>query len=160
MAAPNLLRTIQSLGITTAFLMSGMNLASSTLFIPSISSPVLSTRFSTAVFAHIYHAGAPILVPLALSCSLFNFVNGYIVSEARPTYVSAALCAIGTMAWTGLFMLKGIGRLLEIGEMERAKQEERQGEVVELLEAWKRQNYVRAGLGFVAGVLGVYAALW
>lgn len=64
------------------------------------------------------------------------------------------------MAWTGVVMLPGINRLLRISEREAEGQEEKREEVRELMRAWERQNYGRAGLGFVAGVLGVWGALW
>ena len=54
----------------------------------------------------------------------------------------------------------GINRLLEIGaagsaELQKADQT---GEVTKLLKAWVAQNYVRAGLAFVAGYVSLYAA--
>jgi len=75
-------------------------------------------------------------------------------------YGGAALAALSTMGWTGIAMLSGINRLLRIREMSSEGQEEKRSEVVELMSGWRRHNYLRAGLAFVAGILAVYGALW
>lgn len=163
-----LLRTTQSLGITTSFLMSGMYFISSYLFIPSIlphptastSTSSLSPHDATRVFESIYHGGASIFVPLALGCTAINAANAYLIPAQRGVYGGAALAALSTMGWTGIVMSSGINRLLKIREMSSEGQEEKRGEVVELMSGWRRHNYLRAGLAFVAGVLAVYGALW
>ena len=152
------IRTTQALGITSAFLMAGMNFVSSFLFIKPLLP--LPTSESTRIFAYIYHTGAGVLVPVALGSAALNGVSAYVIPSSRTEYVAAAVAAAGTMAWTGAVMLPGIGRLLEVSKANGSEiQDVKKQEVVNLLNAWKGQNYVRAGLGFLAGVLSLYAMM-
>lgn len=151
-------RTTQALGITTALFMSGVYFGSSYLAIqPLLPLPVSE---STRIFADIYHTGAGLLVPLALGSAALNAVNAYLVPTARIEYGVAAAAAAGTMAFTVAVMLPGVERLLKIRKMNGSEiQSVKKQEVVGLMKAWKAQNYVRAGLGSTAGVLGVYAVV-
>ncbi|KAK5958893.1 hypothetical protein OHC33_000737 [Knufia fluminis] len=158
MANHLVIRTTQALGITSALFMSGIYFGSSYLSIhPLLPLPISD---STRIFADIYHSGAGFIVPLALGSAALNALSAYLVPSSRLEYGVAAAAATGTLAFTVAVMLPGIDRLLRIRKMDGSEiQGVQKQEVIELMKAWKRQNYVRALLGFTAGVLDVYAVV-
>ncbi|KAK5091139.1 hypothetical protein LTR05_001319 [Lithohypha guttulata] len=146
--------TAQALGIGTAFLSSGIYFGSSYLAINSILP--LPINQSTRVFSDLYHSGAGLMVPLVLSSTAFNGVAAYMIASQRGQLVTsiATAAALGSLAYTGL-MMSNIKRLLEISNMGGSDiQGVTKTEVVDRLQTWKIQNYIRAGLAFTAGVLG------
>lgn len=152
----SLTSTTQALGISTALVMSGFYFSTSWVGInPLVPLPISQ---STSIFTQVFETGGAFVVPLALSSTALNAAAAYLTARRRYTFAIASLAAISTLGFTAAFMLGGIGRLVDISKMDGSQiQGVRRDEVVSLLLAWKRQNYVRAALSFISGMVGLFA---
>lgn len=113
----------------------------------------LSAEHSTPIFRGVFTEGGKVVAPggtLAAACAGWL---AYIAPAQRRIWTSIAVLNVLPLAFTRLVMYSGIQRLLQI---EKAKNPEIQAspeEVKGLLGTWVAQNYVRAGLYVVSGVL-------
>lgn len=156
MNTPFATSTTQVLGITASLLSSGVFLASSALVI----SPLLPLPIneSTRIFSSIYHMGKTLQVPFNVVAIVANAVAAYFVRSQRLEHCAASSLVIGSLMFTITYMMPGIERILRIHGMDGSQiQSVRKQEVIDLLLAWKSQNYVRAGLTLAAGLLGSFA---
>lgn len=156
MDSSDLVSTAQAMGILAALLSSGVFLASSVLAIHPLFP--LSIADATRIFADIFHTGSKLQVPLVSSGIIFNAASAYFVPEARTEFGLASLCVASTALLTKFVMLPGIDTLVEVSETgNRAKLSKET--VLELLKAWRMNNYIRFGLAFTAGSLGLFAVM-
>lgn len=159
MEEQRLLATTQVLGITTSLLSAGMYFITSNLVIlPLLPLPI---NESTRIFADLYHNGKGVQVPLTVGSSVAFAIASYLSPRKRLEYGAAGVAAISTMVVTVLFMFGGIERLLAITKMDGSQiQRVSKAEVQQLLQAWRGQNYVRALLSFISGLVGLYATIY
>lgn len=116
---------------------------------------------STPIFAGVYYHGAAFVIPTALVSSAAYAYLAYSIPAERTIYAAAASAVLVNIPLTGIVMMPGIKRLIEVskqGASEQAKAGQ-SGEVLRLLKAWNAQNVVRAVLTFAAGVAGLSAAM-
>lgn len=154
MDAPTLLTAAKLTSITLSLLTSGYGLFASQNILPRLLSE--SPRVSTPLFAHIFRAGGIFVVPLSMTSTAASAYLAYALPLERNAWGAAALAALATMPWTGLVMLPGITRLIEISRDEGLQgKSEGSGEHLGLLRAWTKQNYIRATMLMVAGLVGL-----
>lgn len=118
-------------------------------------------QISVPLFTRIFHFGAIVIIPGVILSTSASVYLWFVSTSAlqRRLYLFAALAALAPLPFTGLRMMPGIKRLIDIGEKEGLQ--ERVGETRALLEAWIGQNYVRVMSYVAAGMAGLYAAtLW
>ncbi|CAN8095238.1 unnamed protein product [Discula destructiva] len=155
--------TTTLLGVTSTFLLGGMNMATSLLFIPHL--VTLPTETSTRIFEKLFHDGAKAVIPLAATAILSLGYLAYETPVKRPELVAAAGLVGTTLAWTQLVVMPVNERLIEIA---RGEKEGRIGggsklggggrsEVESLLGTWECMNYVRGFVALGAGVLALNA---
>lgn len=169
MADSNPIRTTATLlGITSTFLLSGINIGTSLLFVPHLYTLPIET--SSRIFDSLYHDGAKAVVPLAATSILSYSYLAYTTTAAaaagatpkRTELVVAAGLVVSTLAWTQLVVMPVNHRLVSIarkGESGKVGGGEKVGgggmsEVEGLLASWRWMNYVR---GFVAMAAGLVA---
>lgn len=155
---PRLLATTQALGITASLLSAGMYFVTSNLVI----SPLypLPINESTRIFADLYNNGKGLQVPLAFGSSALFAAAAYLSPDKKREYGAASVFTLASMLFTVVFMFGGIERLLQIRGLDGSQiQRVSKVEVVQLLQKWKRQNYVRALFSFIGGAVGLYAAV-
>lgn len=152
----DLVSTTQAAGITSAFISSGVFLASSVLAIHPLFP--LSIADATRIFAEIFHTGSKLQAPLVSTGILLNAASAYLVPEARIEFGLASLGIASTAALTKFVMLPGINTLVDISESGNQAKVSKEA-VVELLKAWRFQNYIRFGIAFTAGTMGLFAVM-
>lgn len=162
---PVLRTTTALLGITSALVLSGINIGTSLLFVPHLSA--LPTETSTKIFDQLFHDGAKAVVPLA-AASILSF--GYLAYETAPKrteFAAATGLVVATLAWTQLVVMPVNERLIAIA---RGTGEGRIGggsrvdgggrsEVEGLLASWQWMNYVRGFGALGAGLFALSAVL-
>lgn len=144
--------SIQAVGITAALFMSGIYFGTSAIAIRPLLA--LPTHEVTRIFADLYYTGARFVVPLALASAAITGTSAYLIPEARTEYSISTASTLGTLIFTGVFMLSGINRLLTLGKMGKGEAVSRE-EVLALMREWQMRNFVRAGLAFAGGVFGI-----
>lgn len=175
--------TATLVGITSAFTVSGFNLASSHLFVPLMYKLPAST--SARMFDGLYHDGMKAVVPLAavaiasFSFSAYSsdgggggggtkppslFLLGSVVPmlRRRAAFAAAAGAVVAMLAWTRVVMMPVNERLLGVsrGAGARAGAKATPEEEVEgLLRRWRWMNYVRGFGALVAGLIALGATL-
>lgn len=154
MNSQDLTGTTQAIGIAVPLVSSGIFFASSFLAIHPLFP--LSVPEATRIFADIFHTGSKIQAPLVTTGILFNAAAAYLIPEARKEHGAASLLVAGTAALTAIVMLPGINKLVEASEQGGSVKMSRDT-MLGLLGAWKGQNYIRAGMAFTAGALGLFA---
>ena len=144
------------LSVPTAFFLSGYSFSFSQSTVPLVYNQPASV--STQVFKGVYYNGAAVVAPGALVSALGYAYLAYSVPEQRNLYATAGVITMGPLLFTRTVMNAGIQRLLKIGESaaEQGKADQT-GEVANLLRSWVMQNWVRASLSLVAGMVGLYA---
>jgi hypothetical protein len=148
------------IAIPTPFLLSGYQLASSQNFLPSMLDQ--SASVTTPIFAKVYYNGLAILAgPMVIGSGAFGYL-AYVSrnKSQRNLYAVAGALTIGIGVFTKVFMAGGIDRLIEISKDGVAQSEaQSRGEALRLLKTWTAQNWLRSGMGLVAGILGLVATL-
>ncbi|KAF4556299.1 Hypothetical protein D9617_1g081750 [Elsinoe fawcettii] len=149
--------SLQAIGLAGAFIQSGFSFGVSWMVLPS--TYTIDPSVSLPIFKNIFRSGGIVVVPTALLAAIGTAVAAYRDPEQRTPLSIAAALAAAPVVFTQLFMMSGIQKLLsyEANGAERAKAGTNQ--IVSLLQAWSAQNYVRAGLSFTAGALGLYLLL-
>ncbi|KAI4240236.1 MAG: hypothetical protein L6R40_005265 [Gallowayella cf. fulva] len=149
------IRTFQVLGLTSSIFLSGMNLGTSYLTIPTLYP--LPPSISTPIFHQLYIKGALSLVPLGLFSASCSAIAAYLLPAQRQLWATAALATVAQTPWTLLVMMKTNDRLNAIAasktEQEKASREEVEG----LLRRWAWMNGVRGLLAMAGGLLGAWA---
>lgn len=159
MDSQKLLATTQVLGITASLLSAGMYFVTSKLVIPPLYP--LPINESTRIFADLYNNGYGLQVPLGFGGSAIYAVAAYLSPNKKLEFGAASIATLATMLFTVAFMVGGIERLLTIQKMDGSQiQRVSKVEVVNLLQTWKRQNYVRALFSFIGGIVGLYATVY
>lgn len=175
MADHNPIRTTATLlGITSTFVLSGINIGTSLLFVPHLYTLPIET--STRIFDSLYHDGAKAVVPLAatsiLSYSYLAYAGagpvagaGAAANAKHTELVVAAGLVVSTLAWTQLVVMPVNHRLVSIarqGGSGKVGGGEKVGgggmsEVEGLLASWRWMNYVRGFVALAAGVVALNA---
>ncbi|KAL1589762.1 hypothetical protein WHR41_01615 [Cladosporium halotolerans] len=119
MDAPTLVVAAKLTSITLSLLTSGYGLFASQNILPRLLSE--PPRVSTPLFAHIFRTGGIFVVPLSMTSTAASAYLAYALPLERNAWGAAALAALATMPWTGLVMLPGIRRLIEIVRMRGCK---------------------------------------
>lgn len=151
------IRTAQVLGLTSAILLSGINLGSSLLAIP-----ILQTRpasFSTPFFHEFYLRGAYTLVPLGIFSASCSALVAYLLPAQRTIWAIAAAGAAAQTPWTLLVMMGTNQRLIDIAESAVEMEKVGQGEVVALLGRWAWMNVVRGLFALGGGLAGLWGVM-
>lgn len=160
--------TTAVLGITSTLVLSGINIATSLLFVPRMYTLPIAT--STSLFDKLYHNGAKVLVPLAsVAVTSFGYL-GYDASSSshhlhhehrgRSTALSvAAALVLSTLAWTKLVVMPVNDHLLGMAHDAHLREEAGPAVVEGLLRKWKWMNYVRGFVALGAGVLALTAVV-
>lgn len=151
------IRTAQALGLTSAILLSGINLGSSLLTIP-----LLSTRppsISTPFFHEFYLRGAATLVPLGIFSAACSALVAYLLPAQRRIWTLAAVGAAAQTPWTLLVMMGTNRKLIEIAESAVQREKVGRGEVAGLLARWAWMNAVRGLLALGGGLAGLWAVM-
>ncbi|KAL8797822.1 MAG: hypothetical protein Q9195_000174 [Heterodermia aff. obscurata] len=148
-------QTAHLLGLTTSLLLSGINLGTSLLTMPTLYHLPPST--STPIFRQLYVSGAATLVPLGIFSASCSAVAAYLHPSQRPLLGSAALATGLQTPWTLLLMMGTNDRLSAIAGsgVEQEKVERR--EVEGLLKKWTWMNGVRGMMALVGGLAGLGA---
>lgn len=157
MDTSSIVSTAQALGTSANFFAAGVSFASSALVI----SPLLplSVSDSARIFSTLYNVGKFTQGPISSTATIANLVAAYYSASGAANGTAAAL-SMAPLAFTGIYMMPGISRLLSIHAMDGAqKQAVGRKEVVDLLLAWKGQNYVRTTLMITAGLIGGYTLM-
>lgn len=164
--AQPILRTSTALvGITSAMVLSGINIGTSLLFVPHLTA--LPTETSTKIFDRLFHDGAKAVVPLAAASILSFAYLAYDTVPKRSEFAGAAGLVAATLVWTRVVIMPVNERLIAIA---RGKEEGRIGggsrvagggrsEVEALLGSWQWMNYARGFGALGAGLLALGAIL-
>lgn len=168
MADHNSVRTTATLlGITSTFVLSGINIGTSFLFVPHLYTLPIET--STRIFDSLYHDGAKAVVPLAATSILSYGYLAYTDAAAakRTELAVAAGLVVSTLAWTQLVVMPVNNRLVSIarkggsgkvgGGRESVAGGKGTSEVEGLLGSWRWMNYVRGFVALAAGVVALNA---
>lgn len=159
--------TTTLLGITSTFVLSGINIGTSLLFVPHLYTLPIET--STRIFDSLYHDGAKVVVPLAatsiLSYSYLAYTTAAAATTKRTELVVAAGLVVSTLAWTQLVVMPVNHRLVRIarkGGSGKVGGGEKVGgggmsEVEGLLASWRWMNYFRGIVALAAGVVALNA---
>lgn len=158
MSSPQITATTQAVGITASLILSGFYFSTSSVSIqPLLGLPI---NESTRIFSSIYHSGLPIAVALSVSAALSNATSAYLVPSSVVEYGIATASTLAPLFLTQAIMMPGIQRLLKVSKMDGSEiQGVRKAEVVDLLLAWRSQNFARGAFCFVAGVVAMYACI-
>lgn len=160
------LRTSTALvGITSAMVLSGINIGTSLLFMPHLTALPIDT--SAKIFDKLFHDGAKAVVPLAAASILSFTYLAYDTVPKRSEFAGAAGLVVATLLWTRVVVMPVNDRLIAIA---RGNAEARIGggsrvagggrsEVEALLGSWKWMNYVRGFAALGAGLLALGAVL-
>ena len=142
--------------VSAAFVCAGYSFSFSQSTVPLIYNTPAS--ISTKVFSGVFYGGAAVVAPGAIISSTAYGYLAYQQPHRRQLYITAAVLILAPLVWTRVVMNAGIQRLLEISQS-AAKQQtaDQSGEVVKLLKQWTMQNWMRAGLSFSAGMVGLWA---
>lgn len=166
--ADTLRGTTAVLGITSTLVLAGVNIGTSLLFVPRLST--LPMASSTAIFDRLYHDGAQVLVPLAgVGIASFGYLSYYYHQSApvlasshgsssfSPVFGVAAGLVASTLLWTRTIIWPVNQRL--IGMARDAERREMAGPNVvnEDLRRWRWMNYMRGFVALGAGVLALTA---
>lgn len=170
--------TTTLLGITSTFLLSGINIGTSLLFVPHLYTLPIET--STRIFDSLYHDGAKAVVPLAATSILsYSYLAYHHASAAAATTTTnsingqstamavAAGLVVSTLAWTQLVVMPVNNRLVSIarkGASGKVGGGEKVGgggtsEVEGLLASWRWMNYVRGFLALTAGLVALHTVV-
>lgn len=110
--------TATLLGITSSFLLSGINIGTSLLFVPHLFT--LPTETSTKIFDKLFDDGAKAVVPLA-AASIASFAYLAYETPLRRSELAVAAGLVGaTLVWTRVVVMPVNERLIEIA---RGKEE-------------------------------------
>lgn len=112
---------------------------------------------SLDIWAEFFNRGFAAVVPLAAAGTFAFGTAAYLVPSKRKTLMLASVLTIGTLAWTRLFMMAGIERLLLLNDSAAELQKAASGEVLALMKTWTWQNGVRSVLAGLGGITGLYA---
>lgn len=153
-----IIRASQIIGVSTAFTLFGLNFCSSQLVIPLL--PPLSTRDAAVAFRDFYHTGAKVFVPMAIVSGAAWGTAAYLApakSTMRNGYIASGIAMIGTGVFTATLMLGVNERLVDISHLPESQMV--RAEVLDLLAKWKVLNFVRSGICFVGGLVGMMSFL-
>ena len=153
----NTIQIAQVLGLTSSIFLSGINIGASHLTLP-----ILYTRspsISAPIFHEFYNRGAVTLVPLGLFSASCSALVAYLLPSQRTLWAGAAVATFAQLPWTGLAMMKTIGRLNAIAASKIEQEKASQEEVVALLRQWAWMNVVRGLLAMAGGLAGVWALI-
>ncbi|KIV97331.1 hypothetical protein PV10_01093 [Exophiala mesophila] len=152
---PTIIRTTQALGLTTALVSSGISFCAAGLCFPPILPLPISE--SSRILASLFYSGGKLVVPLTITSAVCNGVAGYLVPQAWREYTVAAILALSIPIYTRVWMMPGINKLLRVSQMDgSAIQGVRREHVLQLLQEWASQTYIRGALALGAGLLGVW----
>lgn len=146
--------SLHAVGISAAFLLSGISAGSSLLTLPILYRLPLAT--SLDIFAEFFWRGLYVVGPLSTASSLALGTVAYLVPSKRRILAVASLLPIGTLLWTRVVMFGGIERMLFLNDNAVELGKASGSEVLALLQAWTWQNAVRAVMSGVGGALGLY----
>lgn len=157
--------TTAVLGITSTLVLSGINIATSLLFVPRMYPLPIAT--STAIFDKLYHNGAQVVVPLAgvgITSLAFLSYDGYQRHNNSGHGGSTALgvaagLVVGTLAWTKLIVMPVSNQLIGMAHDAQRREDAGPAVVEALLRKWKWMNYVRGFVALGAGVLALTAVV-
>ena len=152
----DVIKSLQTLSITSALSLSGVYLANSTLVLPCLYD--LPHATSTAVFNQFYHRGAALVVPMSIISGLAAGAVAYLLPEQRMLHALAAGSVLMVGPWTALVLASTNNRLIEMSTNATLR-EKAGGEVLGLLRYWYAMNFARVGFAGVAGVVVLYAVL-
>lgn len=166
MADSNLVRTTTTLlGITSTFVLSGINIGTSLLFVPHLYGLPIET--STRIFDSLYHDGAKAVVPLAATSILSYSYLAYDLPLQRTELAVAAGLVVSTLAWTQMVVMPVNHRLVSIARMSGSGKvgsgdkvgDGGKSEVEGLLGSWRWMNYVRGLVALAAGLVALNAVV-
>lgn len=144
------------LAVPTAFLLSGFGASFSQITLPLLYNQPASV--STPVFSGVYYGGGKVVGPGAIVSTLASIYLAYVLPEQRIQFATAATLTLGVPVFTGVVMHGGINKLLKISESVALQAKaDASGEAVELMKTWAVQNWIRASMPFVAGLIGLWA---
>ena len=103
------IRTSQVLGLTSAILLSGINIGSSLLTIPMLYTRPLS--ITAPIFSEFYHSGLVTVVPLCIFSASCSALVAYLFPAQRTLWAIAGGVTISQLPWTGLIMAGTNSRL-------------------------------------------------
>lgn len=92
-----------------------------------------------------------------------------ILAYAQPTmrggFIGAAIGCLSILPFTSLYMIPTVNnRILELDDHAKAGKtaevESRKQEVSELIERFKQQNFIRGGMFWIGGAVGLYTVLF
>lgn len=161
--------TTAVLGITSTLVLSGINIATSLLFVPRMYPLPIAT--STAIFDKLYHNGAQVVVPLAgvgiTSFAFLSYYDAYYRHHRQAISPGGSSTALGvaaglvvcTLAWTKLLVMPVNDQLLGMAHDAHSREEAGPAVVQALLRKWKWMNYVRGFVALGAGVLALTAVV-
>ncbi|KAK5117604.1 hypothetical protein LTR62_005026 [Meristemomyces frigidus] len=153
----NLARTARLLAIPLPFALAGYSFAFSQNAVPHLYTT--PAEHSTPIFKGVFNSGAQVVLPGAIFSAAGAAYLAYSIPAQQRLWATIAVVNVMPLVFTGVVMMTGIRRLLVIegdkGKQARATQSL---EVRQLLKTWVWQNYVRAGLFLVSGVLAWRAA--
>ncbi|KAF2219897.1 hypothetical protein BDZ85DRAFT_267787 [Elsinoe ampelina] len=149
--------SLQAIGLSAAFIQAGFSFGVSWMVLPKAYD--LPPSSSLPLFKYIFNSGGLFVVPFGGITALVTGAAAYRDPEQRVPLSIATAIAVAPMIYTRLYMFPGIQTLLsyEAGSAEKASADA--GRIVKLLQGWTAQNYVRAGMSFTAGALGLYLLL-
>lgn len=162
-------QTLTAVGLSASFFYSGFSYCASALVVPLLYP--LPTRHATTFFDGFFHNGAAQVVPVSLLATSALGAGAYFASKERgpaapaATFagynvvhlgVAGALVVVSSLPWTRLVMMPTINKLLAYST-DAVASDKNAPQVIELLQAWRWMNFVRALFGFGGGLLGLAA---
>lgn len=164
--------TTAVLGITSTLVLSGVNIATSLLFVPRMYTLPMAT--TTAIFDKLYHKGVKVVLPLtalaiasfgylaASSSSALSYDLGGAVSRgyhAGTALTVAAGLVASTLVWTRVLVMPVNKQLVGMARDATLREEAGPAVVETLLRKWRWMNYVRGFIALGAGVLALTAVV-
>lgn len=145
--------------ISTAFMMAGYGINASQSSVPMLYNQ--PTSVSLPLFTSIFYKGAAVMSPAAVISSGASAYLAYLYPQQRQMWATAGALVFAIGPFTQFVMLNGIHRLIHVSESSSVEQDKAQksGEVLRLLKAWTMQNWMRVGLNFTGGFIGLWTAL-
>ncbi|KAL8868933.1 MAG: hypothetical protein Q9174_004654 [Haloplaca sp. 1 TL-2023] len=152
-----LVRTTQTLGLTSTLILSGINFGASLLTLP-----ILYTRnpsISTPIFHELYTRGAVSLVPFGIFSATCSALTAYLLPSQRQLCATAAIATASQTPWTLLVMKGTNDRLNGIAGDKLEQEKVDRDEVVGLLKSWTWMNVGRGLLALGGGMVGLWAVM-